>query len=126
MAFRYRALWLGLGWFWVALVFYLCLMPSPPTPLHFAHADKLEHLFTYTLLMGWFGQLYPSARGRGICALTFVLMGVTIELLQGLGGSRQAEMGDMLANSSGVALGWLLLRTPLSSSLSAVEQRLPH
>jgi hypothetical protein len=120
MTLRYRPFWLTLGWCGVALVFFLCLMPSPPKPLSFDYADKLEHLATYALLMLWFGQLGR----RWLAAALLILMGVSIELLQGMGGVRMFEWGDIVANTLGVGLGALLLTTPLAHTAEGMEQRL--
>lgn len=120
MTLRYRSFWWLLGAFWVGAVFILCLIPSPPIPLHFAFADKYEHMATYTLLMLWFGQLSR----HWLVAAVLILMGVSIELLQGMGGIRMFEWADIAANTFGVVLGSLLLLTPLSRTLSSVEQRL--
>jgi len=121
MTLRYRPFWLTLGWCGVVLVYLLCLMPSPPIPLSFAYADKFEHLATYAMLMLWFGQLSR----RWLAAVLLILMGVSIELLQGMGGVRMFELGDIVANTLGVGLGaLLLLTTPLAHALEGVERRL--
>ena len=52
-----RTLWLAMGWFWIAVIFYLSLTPHPPEPASFENADKLEHMLAYGLLMLWFCQL---------------------------------------------------------------------
>lgn len=120
MTLQYRSFWWLLGACWVGAVFFLCLIPSPPVPLNFAFADKYEHMATYTLLMLWFGQLSR----HWLVAAVLILMGVSIELLQGMGGVRMFEWTDIAANTLGVALGMLLLLTPLSNALVSVEHRL--
>lgn len=66
--------------------------------------DKTNHLLGYGLLgllarAGW-----PRAPAwRPVVAL--IVWGALIEALQGLGGHRQAEAGDALANGLGAALG---------------------
>ena len=64
-----RWLWLMLGWMWVAIVFYLSLMPVPPQPVAFWQADKLEHLLAYCLLMLWFSQVYRKFSARLLMAI---------------------------------------------------------
>jgi len=49
-----------INWVLVAAVLFLSLTPSPPEILDFAFSDKFEHLFAYSVLMGWAGQLYVS------------------------------------------------------------------
>lgn len=80
----------------MAVIYTLCLMPSPPEPL------------TFALLMLWFGQYSRRLRA----AIFLVLMGISIEVLQGIGGVRMFELNDMLADALGVALGLALLKTP--------------
>jgi hypothetical protein len=116
---KLRSVWLALGWLWVVVVFYLCLMRNPPEPLAFNHADKLEHMLTYCWLMLWFCQLAGLSRLR--LALALVAMGAGIEVLQGMEGFRDFEYGDMAADAVGVALGWLLARTRLGKVLMVLE-----
>ena len=120
----YRTTWLAAGWFLIILIGYLSLTPSPPTPIHFDHADKVEHLAAYATLMCWFGQIYFARRQRAYLALACVAYGGIIELLQGWSGFRSAEWADWLADSLGVALGWLLDTTSLQFLLTRFDARL--
>jgi VanZ family protein len=104
---RLSWLWLGLGLALVATVWFLSLTPHPPS-VDIQNGDKYGHLFAYASLMLWFGWLYPP-RVHWRVALLFVLQGLLLELLQGLSGYRYADVYDMLANSLGVAIGWLLV-----------------
>lgn len=122
MKLQYRRFWLVLGWCWVGVVLWLCLMPSPPELVSFNYADKLEHALTYALLMLWFGQLVGEGRWRS--ALLLGLLGVTIELLQGMGTTRLFEWSDIAANLFGVMLGWALLQSSRTHFLHFVEGRL--
>lgn len=79
---------------------------QPPEVLDFAFSDKLEHLFAYSVLMGWFGQLYVAKPRQVISAVAFCLMGVAIEYAQDWGGQRFFDVADMAANTLGVLLGW--------------------
>jgi len=117
---KLRAIWLALGWFWVAVVFYISLTPHPPEPVSFDGADKLEHLLAYCFLMLWFCQLSGFKRIR--LALAFVAMGVGLEVLQGMTGYRFFEYADMLANSTGVLFGWVSARTRLGCTLELLER----
>ena len=76
--------------------------------IQFKHLDKLEHMFSYFLLMFWFAQLYHRKRTRNFYAVFFITLGVTLEILQGLGGVRMFEYADMLANTTGVVIGYIL------------------
>lgn len=104
---RLMCRWLAVGWLMVALVFAGSLMPGPPT-LDMAQGDKLQHAGAYLVLMFWFAQVYRGTvpRMRTIAAL--IGMGIAIELLQGLTTWRSADALDVVANVSGVLLGWLV------------------
>lgn len=117
-------LWASAGWILVALVIYFSLTPSPPEVIEFAFADKLEHLFAYGVLMGWFGQLYPSLKLQLAWALVFCLLGVGMEFAQGWSGHRFFDTADMAANSLGVLLGWWLSNRWLAGSLLVVDHAL--
>lgn len=104
--FHYSLLWRLLGWLMIGVALYFSLVPSPPEVLDFAFSDKLEHLFAYSVLMGWFGQLYVSKQRQVILAVAFCLMGVAMEYAQDWGGHRFFDVADMAANTLGVLLGW--------------------
>jgi len=95
--------WFG-GSFLVALVTVLSLMPSPP---EMGSSDKLGHISAYATLAIWFAGLYPRQRYWWILASLFAL-GLIIEALQGLGGHRQAEVLDLVANLTGIGIGLIL------------------
>lgn len=121
-----RKVWLVLGWVWVALVSYLSLMPHPPQPLTFEGIDKLEHALAYASLMLWFCQVIVLHRSRIYLMGAFVAMGVSIEILQGMSGFRYFEYADMLANSTGVLVGWGLAQTRMGRVLLSLEQHGTH
>ena len=114
--------WLVLGWLWVATVFYLSLMPDPPEPVSFDGVDKLEHALAYTLLMLWFCQTYVAIHVRIFLFIAFVVMGAGIEILQGLSGYRYFEYADMLANTTGVLVGFGLAQTRMGCILMKLER----
>ena len=121
---KYRNLWLSIGWGLVFLVIYLSLTPNPPQPVDFNQVDKLEHFSVYAILMLWFCQIYWGMRQRVRLALSLAAMGVLMEFLQKLGGVRMFEYADMLANATGVLIGWGLGQTALKQSLYYVEQKI--
>lgn len=118
---RLHRAWLGLGWLWVAGVCFLSLTPHPPEPVAFHGVDKLWHTLAYALLMLWFCQVKVVRQARIRLFLGLSAMGVGIELLQGLSGYRHFEYADMLANTSGVLVGWGLARTPLGRAVLWLE-----
>lgn len=121
---KLRKPWLVLGWLWVAVLAYLSLTPNPPEPVRFLYADKLEHALAYCLLMLWFSQVYVRRTQRLFAAALLVAMGIAMEFLQGMTGYRSFEYADMLANSTGVLLGWAWARTGLGHIGCALEMRL--
>jgi len=119
----YLSIWRLCGWLLLLLIWYLSLEPRLN---QFAPAllvsDKLGHFIAYALLMAWFAQWHQRPYFR-ILALVFISMGVALELLQGISGLRQFDPWDMLANSIGVVVAWLICYSPLGRSLLWLENR---
>ena len=123
-----RSLWLKIGYVLVVCVIVLTLIPDPYYTLGIDDlfenlSDKAQHLFAYVMLMGWFTQIYHSRKSHLIMATSFILMGVVLEFLQGLGQSRMFEVADMMANSIGVLLAWSVVYTRCSNILLYFERR---
>jgi VanZ family protein len=110
---KVRGLWLALGWLLVLLVVYLSLAPAP-IQLEIDQGDKFSHALAYLVLMSWFANLYETPKQRRSLAMAFVVMGIGLEVVQGLIGYRSFEIADMGACAAGVVLGWLIAppRTP--------------
>ncbi len=102
-----KRLWKLGGWLGVALTLAFSLGP-PALDEGSGNADKIAHLAGYAVLMFWWAQLVLERRWK--LAVTAVLFGIIIELLQGLTPNRQPDLLDVLANSSGILLGWLIAR----------------
>ncbi|NOQ89196.1 MAG: VanZ family protein [Gammaproteobacteria bacterium] len=120
---KLRFLWLTIGYALVALVVFLSLTSSPvDLELGFPLQDKLFHALAYFTLMAWFSQIYHDRFQRNMIAVVFVLMGVTLEYLQGFDPNRYFEIADMIANSIGVALGFSVALTSAKNILVRVEQ----
>ena len=106
---RYWYIWLSVGFGLVALVIYLSVagfyMPQSP----FKIGDKLNHLLAYGVLMGWFGQLFLRWRHRYFIAIALVLLGVSMEFVQGTMAHRTFEWLDAGANSLGVVIAIVAL-----------------
>ena len=99
-----RSLWLGVGWLGVVAALVLSLGPTAPQgPVE--HADKLVHLAGYATLMFWWAQLYITFPQRVRLAAALVLLGIVIEGLQGFTPTRQPDVWDAVANTSGIMLG---------------------
>jgi len=117
---RYRSLWLCIGWGLVLLVIYGSLT-TKPVQLDIRYFDKLSHLLSYFVLMGWFTQLYSGTIQHLFWALFFLALGMVLEYMQALGGVRYFEWADMLANSTGVLLGLMLAKTRFAKVLRWFE-----
>lgn len=120
---KLRKAWLALGWGWIAAIVYLSLTPHPPEPVRLWGVDKLEHVLAYGLLMLWFSQVYARRTQRLFAAVLLIAMGVLLEFLQGMTDYRSFEPADMLANATGVMLGWVWARTALGHVGRALENR---
>lgn len=121
---RYHFLWLSVGIGLIGAIVYLTLTSNPIPLPDIKMADKVGHLSAYAVLMGWFGQLYTRKNQLIILAVAFCVMGITLEILQGMGGQRMFEYADMMANALGVMLGLWLTRTFFSGFLHGVERKL--
>ncbi len=97
---------------------------NPPSSLslNFTLGDKVGHALAYAVLMGWFIQIFQHSVARLILGALFIGMGVGLEFLQGMVPTRQFEVLDMAANTSGVLLAWLLASTFLGSVLVWFER----
>jgi len=115
-----RSAWIALGWVGVIAVSVLSLIPEPPELIGIEEGDKIEHLLVYGSLMFWFAQVYVQRRSRWSVAIRLIAMGVCLEFVQGWTGWRLFSYADMLANTAGVAVGWLIAtpRTPNLLSLA--------
>ncbi len=124
-AFKYRFLWLAIGYALVALVLYLSLASSPvDLELRLPYEDKFFHALAYFSLMVWFAQIYHGRLQRYMIAIALVLTGVILEYLQSFDPNRYYEFADMLANSFGVALAFVITLSAAKNILLGLENRL--
>lgn len=93
----------------VLVVFALTMMPLPEMTQVVSSQDKFEHAIAFLVLMllgagGWPGQL-------GRVAVGLSAYGLLIEICQHtLTTNRFGDPWDWVADSVGVAIGWLLVR----------------
>jgi len=119
---KWRFLWLAIGYALVMLVVFLSLTSDPvELELAFQNQDKFFHALAYFGLMAWFAQIYHDKFQRNMIALVFIFMGVTLEYIQGFDPNRYFEYADMVANSVGVALGFVVALTGAKNILVRVE-----
>jgi len=120
---KLRFLWLTIGYALVMLVVYLSITSSPvDLEIGFPYEDKLFHILAYFTLMAWFAQIYHDRFQRNMIAIVFVFMGVTLEYIQAYDPSRYFEYADMLANTIGVALGFVVALSEAKNTLFKFEK----
>src|SRR5690349_16906989 len=102
-----RKLWLAAGWLLVLAIIYLSLTPHP-IDIPVEQGDKIGHLLAYGALMLWFAQVYVKKRQRIVVAAASIALGVGLEFAQLLTDTRMFEVADMLADGTGVLIGWAL------------------
>jgi VanZ family protein len=124
ISLQLQLIWRGLAVAFLGVVVFMSLMPSPPQPMGLLGWDKFQHTAAYGFLAWWFLQAWEGRRALGWCVF-LVIVGCLVEVLQGLTPLRQPSLLDVLANSTGVALGALLFRGPLGGTLVALEARMP-
>lgn len=119
------ALWRTLGGLLLLVVAALSLLPISGPDLHVPQGDKWNHLLAYGVLTLYFGQLVEAhGRARFVLVLGLLGYGIAIELAQSFTAARHAELADLAANALGIALGLLLLASPLGRSLSVIDARI--
>lgn len=131
---QYKTLWLTLGWTLVIGVIIASQAPAPPPMTeslfsflpyflqdNLLHVDKVEHFTAYFVLMGWFAQIYHQPKIRLGYMVGFILLGIAMEILQGLGGIREADWRDALANTVGIWVAWQVMKTRLAYVLVKIE-----
>ena len=121
---RFRPLWLAIGYALVAAIVFLSLAPNLPS-IDIEQGDKLGHLLAYGSLMFWFCQIYATRPSRIAHALAFAAMGVALEFVQGMTDYRSFEINDMLANATGVGLGWIGAHVLNINLLARIESGFP-
>lgn len=108
---RFRRLWISVGVLLLLAVAISSIITLPQPLKAIMLQDKVAHTLAYASLMGWFSQIYRHDLTRLILAIGLVAMGVGIEFIQGMTLTRQFDVLDMVANTSGVALAWALAYT---------------
>jgi VanZ family protein len=121
---RFIRIWLAIGFLLVGVVCFLTLTPSPPDMGDFPESDKIGHFIAYSTMMLWFGFIYLRGKRYIRVGIAFIIMGIALELIQGMLDYRSFSTLDMGANACGVMIGWLLARTRLAEALVYVEGKL--
>jgi VanZ family protein len=119
--FRLLKFWLSLSFILIISVIYFSLDRHAAGVPAIEHGDKLMHISTYFILMSWFAQL-SRRRNHSWIALGLITFGILIEFAQGWTGFRTMDPADIVANSAGVFVGWVLASTRLARLLRVFEQ----
>ena len=101
-----RRLWIAGGWLVIAAIVWFSLTPHP-LEANIPEGDKLNHLLGYGILMAWWSQLQLDSSRRLRLAISFIALGIAMEIAQGFTPTRQPDVFDVLANTIGILLGWL-------------------
>jgi VanZ family protein len=110
--------WLGLWCCAIALTIVASLLPAFLLPEVPAGGDKAEHFGGYFLLAAAAVQLFSTRRALLRAGVGLVLLGIGLEIAQGLlTTTRQMDPWDALANSIGVLAGLAIVLTPLRDAL---------
>jgi VanZ family protein len=94
-------------YFLLLLVTFLSLKPKMQG-LDIQVNDKLGHGLAYFALMVN-GYLAFGKKNQYRMIVFLVFFGVLMEILQGLTPNRETSFFDLLANASGICLGWLFV-----------------
>lgn len=97
-----------LFWLCISATIVLSLMPGGGKPL-FLFQDKLAHGVVYALLFFLSVQAFSHRCPKWSLALVLVAFGLSMELAQSMTSYRQADGWDMLANTAGILIVWLLM-----------------
>ncbi|HEX6929646.1 MAG TPA: VanZ family protein [Gammaproteobacteria bacterium] len=120
MHLRLAPVWWGIGALMVVADIVLSLAPPGEGPALLP--DKLVHFMTYFLLGFWFVSLAAPWRSAALAGV--ILLGGALELLQGFTPARQPEMLDMLANTSGALLAFVIVALFSVNAFAFVERRI--
>lgn len=99
----WRGWWLAAGVVIAAAIVFLSLLPGPVIESYSAW-DKGEHVVAYLVLTLWFTGILER-RWYPLAAAGAAFLGLLMELAQGtLTATRHADLVDIVANLTGVAL----------------------
>jgi VanZ family protein len=118
---RYPWVWLVLGWALVLLICVGSVVPGDMLP-RLNRIDKLYHSGSYFIVMVWFAGFYRRRR-YGLIAVTLLVLGMVLELVQRWLGYRDFDLVDMAFNSVGILVGLGLSLWLLGGWCQQIEER---
>ena len=117
---KWQMTWLASAWLLVGVVVYLSLVRLD-VDIPAGGGDKVAHMLAYATMTYWFMQVYVTPRSRRSIAAVLVVLGVVLEFLQGETGYRTFDYADMIANTIGVAAGWIASPPRTPSVLTRIQ-----
>ncbi|MFC1838295.1 VanZ family protein [Thermodesulfobacteriota bacterium] len=120
---RFQRVWCSVAFMNIGLIIILSLIPGPEDIPRIFGLDKVLHIIAYAFSMLWCNMCYRDKKYIILFSVGLILMGIALEIVQGVIGYRMMSIYDMIANSIGVLFGLVLARTRLSLLLSYVEKR---
>ena len=120
---RFQRIWRSVAFMNIGIIIILSLIPGPEDIPQIFGLDKVLHIFAYAFSMFWCNMCYRDKKYIILFTTGLILMGMALEIVQGVIGYRMMSIYDMIANSIGVFFGLVLARTRLSLLLSYVEKR---
>lgn len=122
--FRRPRLWLGIWAFGWLLCVVLSLIHPPQLGVDVPDGDKIGHFLAYALLSAWSVWIFASRRSHLVSAMALVLLGIAMEIAQGLlTDDRMMDVRDAWADAIGVLIGQLCAFGPARSLLQKFEAR---
>jgi len=121
----HRRWWLAGGFLLLITILILSLMPLSGLVEMPPYSDKLLHALAFTILMLWFSGLVHARHYRWLF-MSLLIYGAVIEVLQSLTDYRTLELADLLADASGLLLGWTLAHAYLGNWCADLEKRFSH
>ena len=119
---RFSGVWRFIAFLNIGIIIVLSVIPGPEHIGDIFGLDKILHIFAYGFTMFWCSICYPERKYILVFSSGLILMGIVLEIVQGLTGYRMLSVYDMTANSIGVFSGWVLARTRLSLLPSYIEK----
>lgn len=118
-----RMRWRGVFAALVIAILWLALTPHPPTSIDLGW-DKLNHACAFASLAfsGWLSWR-GGPRRRWMLALALLALGAGIEIVQSQVPGRDAEWGDLAADSVGIIAGLVVATLAVSLTLARPARR---
>ncbi len=97
---------------WAVVLFLLSAWPNPSIPLFFRGSDKVAHASLYAVLgaaLAWGRTRTPTPPAHWVMLLVGALYGATDEVHQAFVPRRSPDLGDWLADVTGVLIGYVVV-----------------